>query len=744
MANNIINRGGELAVDTGGTQAIAAPVDNTAQIAQAVVTGAGTMIDKADVSARKQEVKASAQNSLNQLNQELETGVQDETIKELAKNDPNFKKYADTMGKLTLAQRQGMAPRMLELRAEAELKKAIARAPGLRNELRGVAQATLGFDPTGEAIKKLLYIDKSKTTDPTIALLKTEHQNAVANNWPTTLNGVPMTYPEQLTANEALRAAQLRVDNAEIADDNNVIQIGEDISTLMAAQSNGVADSYAAMSTQIQTPEDLKVWQAEGRPEMVQYIQSSTNYVNRMIDKMPTKTKKQIEAVKQAREKAMRPILGVQSLLDAKDITEFHTNSETLNLLGASLKFDFSQQFGTYHKLQTVAPQFMKGVMPIMMTRDPSAMRQVSQTLSDTINNIDVEPKQLDDYLDVVGGVQTYDNLDSASRIKTSQMGMKFLGLALKDYDAATASPADVDVLARHYTVAMAGVDISSPADQRALIDMFNSPKLAKIHDKLVQADNGEIKSATVADTTVSMLGNYIGSTGIIDLQKEAATAGMGVTYNYATQSFEAAPLAGNPNAGLKSGALGTGGVSHLLAQKTTNKAVERLNATLNTVVNNKHHDTYLSKLKPEEVRQLLVADGLMQYGVESVGSPLEITTANPVQKERDRAANFQSSLLTLNRNTAQKAQAFRAAGYDEGVAEALASFSEEPEYTVEDLDQFRTSDKMSAKIDKALKVKGVTPDMLYKTLGGSAKQKGDLLKEVGVDIDSTTAPTGN
>lgn len=756
MANNIINQGGDIAVNTAGFNPVAAKQDASAQIVGTLATGAIGIADKADVLARKEEVQASAQSSLEQFNTDLDKGVTDETIAELAKNDPNFKKYADTANKLSLAQRQGLAPEMLKLRAESELKKAIARAPGLRNELRGIAQATLGFDPTGTAIKKLMYVNTTTSTDPMASILKSEQAWARGKNMPTTLNGALMTAPQLLASNEALRAAQLRVDNAETADDNSVYQIGEDISTLMAAQSNGVADSFGAMSTQIKTPEDLKLWQSEGRPEMVQYIEASTNYVNRMIDKMPTKTKKQIEAVKQARAKAMRPILGVQSLLDAKDVTEFHTNNETLNLLGASMKFDFSQQFGTYHKLQTVAPQFMKGVMPIMMTTTPAALSQIKTTLADTISNIDVEPKQLDDYLDVVGGVQSYDALDAASRVKTSQMGMKYLGAALKDYDAAVASPADVDMLARHYAVAMAGVDISSPADQRALIDMFNSPKLVNIHEKLVNADNGEIKSATIADTTVSMLGNYAGSTGIVDLQKEAGAAGMKVTYNYATQSFEATDIEIiDPNrpatatirgarAGQQFSGISIGGGPRVLAKKATAKAVERLNSTLNTVVNNKQHDAYLSKLKPEEVRQILVSEGLVQNGVETIGSPIELTVANPAQQERDRAASFESNLLGLTRSTAQKAQAFRAAGYDEGVAEALASLDNEPEYTLEELMVVAEKRGMSDKVTKALKVKGVTVDMIYKQIAGSAQQKAQQLTLAGLDVSATTAPTGN
>tara|TARA_R110000824_G_scaffold208044_3_gene393623 strand:- start:25 stop:2409 length:2385 start_codon:yes stop_codon:yes gene_type:complete len=743
MATNNIGGAVDIGATTGGNQVVTPVVSNMAQQVATVASGALQIGDQVDRTIRKTEVREGAEKNLEQFNQDLEHGVSDESIAELSKNDPAFKKYVSAVNKLTLAERQGLATPMLQLRAEAELKKAIARAPGLRAELRGAAQNALGFDPTGEAIKKLMYTPSGRTaTDPTVALNKTAKAFARSNGYPTKgTNGVDMSYAALSASNEELSLAETRVANAAQADDVEVQQIGRDIVTLMSAKSAGVADSFLGTVKQVNTPAQLKEWQSTALPEIENWILASTSAVERMVSQMPANTPAQIRAREIALEDAMKPISGAKRLLESNDITKFHQNAQTLELMGALTKYDFAEQFTMMNKMQIVAAPYLQASMPSMLVNNPGLMSKVSATMSDAYNNLDVEAKDVDQLLDLISGKKAYADLDVQGRQKASKMSMRYLRKALKDGDASSATPADMENLSRNYAVAMAGIDVANPADQRALVDMLSSPALVKMHDKLLADDSNDIKANAIADSTVTMLSNYASTTGLKDLIASARTASMDVTYNYATQSFEAANKPEAPTVGFDSRNARRNVVNNPLKQGTwapliksreeTNASVARLNKALDAVVANGHFDPWFSKLTPEEIKQTVINDGLLNNDVRTVGEQLEITTPNPAQQRSADNASFSQGLQALNRSTAQKAEEMKLLGYMKGTGvpeETIINMT--PEVQAQLLQVVQQAGGVPV-AQPAPEASGTDLSVLVKLLGGKGKVAADKVLEL-------------
>lgn len=602
-----------------------------------------------DTEVRKEEVREGMQENLDKFNQDMETDADTNSRLDLiAKNDPQLKRLTQQMKKLAAAGDQGVASSMLQFRAEASLKEAIARAPGLRNELRGVAMQTLGFDPTGATIKALMA-KPTATADPNKGLRAKWQDYMLKNNLPVAdKTGNPLD-DAQLNQQYLIHSSyNSRIDRLEETTSDTLQGNLDAINGKFASQAWNINQGFVNLSEGVQNEADFKLLKTEGFSEARTFANTYATQIEKQYARIPLQglSEADIKSVESSKRRALAPVNSMLEMLDSKDMTEFGTAIELVNTLDAKAKLDFTENFPTAARMVKNFSGFVQGAASEVLSSKLQLRTDIGNVISQAITGDQQKKVAFNDYLDVMQGQIPFENLDVDRRRDVATNAWSTLKYAVKNPELALAADQNVEEVGRAYAVVLQSFNPNDPDEQREAQALLVSDAFIGIQDKVAKLDGGTLKAEMIADTGTAMVVNYMTGAGLADANEQASKSGKTIEFNIDTGSFFAVDsgVADRTRQPVRKG-----------AQRKIEQIVDNLNKSAKAFNSYRMHDELLKGMSKEDALQYAVHDSLKAQGIKIHGNPKDLTQETPSAQRKKKSQDYkgqvekwQNSLATV------------------------------------------------------------------------------------------------
>lgn len=644
--------------------------------------------------------QSEAQEVLQQFDSDLQVAEQQGTtdafmqsqLQTITKESPEYQGVVNQLNKLSAAERQGTAPKLLlQLRAEAALKRSLNRAPGLRNEIRQAARDTLGFDPSGALINALL---NSKDSDAS--------QAAKDLNWAARqdfqfLQSNPEAGPavfkpdggldfsanrQKVIKYQGIQASQNTIkeasERAAITEVNKITEFEQTVTEGLSLQFSALTDGVANVLSSVRTIDQLRA----ARPELEQNLQllrqSANSYIDRQFNSLRT-TGEATEALQAARERVRENALGgIQGLLDAEDFTIVEQNVALLQTLQNDLKMNFVDANQTLAYVQQNMPGFIQSVYPTILARDIGTQDRIRDLVQAGLQADPDFLRQVNmrNHLDSLADVRAFEGMSSAERRSVAASNYVILEQAVQNIDRATSSPTSINTLGNAYATVAQLIDPSNTEDTRRSVDLMSDPRFVTLVDKMVQSENGEVTQEVVADSAVASLIGYVRNAGLPDISSgEVNTSNM--RYNYDTGKLEITGQDQTVARGVQTDPTrpATPRVTRGIP-RASRETANRVNRAIDAVYNMRQYDPSISNMSRAEIAQTIVGGRLGD--IPTVGTPVAIQAPQAEQQQQQRV-DLNTTIREVRDglvNLSQQLQGSEAAASIEELRQQLESLS--------------------------------------------------------------------
>lgn len=663
-------------VDIRTTLASVEPTQVSTGTTGAAIAALGDLATKGYAQYAKGKAQADAREVLTTLDSDIEewkrTGelesVLNANIDEMAKQHPALKEYFNSMKSLSLAEKQGKAiPVMLNLRAEAALKRAISRAPGLRSEIASITKETLGFDPTGATIEVLMekFGTETSSTGPSYEdkqVLDEAYKRDVVPvynsdgsvNYTATRKYVntKISYDAEVKEIERKRKAGL------ITEADSIQAMDRQFRNLSNARLANMRAAILNVSAGIRTQEELNTVMTQLAPYIETYKQESMAFASSTYDQFPV-TGENAGALRTAKENFIKDNNAILDGLTASlTVGEFNQRLEASKYLMENLQMEWTEANQTMALIAKVSPGLIPQVSSMIIAQNPDTQRRVSQMIAQGISTASPEMlarADLSKLISVMADRTAFDKIPDDDKPALQESYFKKMKEMVSKGETSKLSDQDITQFSNLFVASLqlseAGYDknageISAVTSTAEFSDMVN--RLSKMG-----GDNA-VKAEILADSAIKANTSYMREKGVDAISRLASSPFVGgstLSFNAETGtlsvSFGGRPAVGRPEENTR-------------ARDSLKRAVSNYNKSIKAVSNLSSHDPSIDNYNEGQVAALFAVEPLRSIGAEIVGKVPEVSRMTTEQRREvdfDKLVNDLKMQLIEGRTEMQDPQ---------------------------------------------------------------------------------------
>lgn len=497
------------------------------------IGAAGIELYKEDV---RQDAKSSSEAVIGQLNQDLgdiDKGVDltdriSAQLSEFAENNPHIQDLKKTLGGLKTAEQQRKGAKLLyTLRAESELKRVLARAPGLRKEVTSIAANTLGVDPTAATISAILRglepKDTSKDKDYLHEEWKRVDQQAqqLGMQSATFIPGQTgwqdvIRRREQVNQVESAFAQRTeiatRIQNGEQVTPELISEFGAQVAIGITAQSDELIPAISNLIRSTETDEQYSEFLPTIMGQLDAYQASFTQALNATYAPVMADSKNLDMWTKQKQENERLVTNTIDQLRTmASDRTLLQNRLKGVQILTDQYKMDFLTSNKLLARLEVSAPGLSRDLFTSFNVKNLDERGAITDAIRDAVRGMpadEVKKMDLSSMVDVVTGDRNLDDLDADQRERLSKKSLNTVREFDKNYKGTPDlyTSGDLEGAAKAYATVLAMQGKYNTDDWAEVANLTSSPAFAAVVKNL--QDNGDKFTAEIlADSAVKAAG---------------------------------------------------------------------------------------------------------------------------------------------------------------------------------------------------------------------------------------------
>ena len=507
-------------------------VSNTANMIS-TIGAAGIELYKEDV---RKDAKRSSEAVIGQLNQDLQNiddsvDLSDQIssqLSEFAENNPHIQDLKKTLGGLKTAEQQRKGAKLLyTLRAESELKRVLARAPGLRKEVTKIAANTLGVDPTAATISAILRglepKDTSKDKDYVYEEFKRvdQQRQQLGMQSATYIHGqtglsdvIKMREEANLVESATAKRTELatRIQNGEQVTPELISEFGAQVGVGITAQTNELIPTISNVLRSIETDEQFTEFSPVILSQLDAFEASFTQALNAtyapvMVD---SKNLDMWTKQKQENERLVKDTIS-QLRTMASDRTMLQNRLRGVQVLTDQYKMDFLTSNNLLARLEVSVPGLSRDLFTSFNVQNLEDRERITGAIRDAVRGMPAdEVKKLDlaSMVDVVTGDRNLDDLDADQRERLSKKSLNTVREFDKNYKGTPDmyTSGDLEGAAKAYATVLSMQGKYNTNDWAEVANLTSSPAFAAVVKNL--QDNGDQFTAEIlADSAVKATG---------------------------------------------------------------------------------------------------------------------------------------------------------------------------------------------------------------------------------------------
>lgn len=606
-------------------------------------------IGNAAAQAYTQYVKYDTQNTmtdvLKQFDQDLAQADTDEKrsafidkqLNDLAASNPEYKELTSKLRSLAMADFQGTAPKlMLQLNAEAALKRSLSRAPGLRAEITQAARNILGFDPSGALVRSLLEKDPKASSKISDMQRVANADAAFLQSKGATVSFKPDGTFDFATNREASRkfaAADSQLEalsdaskKESIAEKDTIASYTQAMTEQLDVYTRPIYDSLRNLLNSARTPEEWATLKPQAESLLANLGASQSGYIDSNLNRIRT-TGEGYEFLEQTRKTLHENVgRGFKMAISSDDYSLVQKRVEMYDFFVKDMKMSALEADQSLAYMQEVLPGFIQQNYASILARDLPTQERIRTLVSAGLERDPNFSRRINmaNSLATLADVSAYNDLGLKEKQAVSARHYQLLEESMKEPDKALASPDNVRVLGNAYATVAQLLDPTNTDQTRKTVKLLSDPGMIGLVDALVKTEDGNVTSEVVADSNIASLSTYVRDAGLSDVAYgEFAET---ITYNYDTGVFSVAkPEMKRPVAtvGLS---LSTGTSDRAVNTfKQRKETVDTINRSIEAIERMKSHDPSLSGLTKPQIAQYIVGGKLGK--IKTVGEPINIPT---------------------------------------------------------------------------------------------------------------------
>lgn len=482
------------------------------------------------------DMQSSSEGLVSELNQSLEdidnnVDLSDRLLGQLgeyAENNPHVQDLKSTLGSLRNAEQQRKGAKMLyTLRAEAELKRVLARAPGLRAEVTQVAKNTLGIDPTNATINAILRgIEPAKESDSDRNLLRDEFRRV--DDVRKSLGMSSSTFTPNVSWQDVQRMrSEANLMEQSVAEREHIkTQIASGLETTPELISQFGGQMGVAVTTQINQlspvvhnvlrnveTEDQYMEFAPVLGGQIDAFEAATlsaidaEYAPLMADSRNSelwiRQKDQIKA-------SVREMTGSLRTV-ASDRTALQQRLQGVEILQDQYKMDFLTSNKLLARLETSVPGLTRDLFTSFNIQNLEDRATITDAIGVAVRGMDPEEvKQLDlsSMIDIVTGEKNLEDMDSDTRERLAKKSFGTIKSFDKGFREDPSRYSDDDIIgaAKSYATVLAHQGRFDSTDWAEVSNLTSSPAFSTVVQTL--KESGDVFSAEIlADSAIQATG---------------------------------------------------------------------------------------------------------------------------------------------------------------------------------------------------------------------------------------------
>ena len=644
------------------------------------------ILGNAAIEGYKTKVRFDAKNSmegvLDKLNEDLQQAEDEGTVGEmlnesfdnLAKQDPSIRALKSRLGSFKTAeeQKRGVLS-LLQLRAEAELKKTIRKAPGMRREITSIASGILGRDPSGALVNTLLSSlnassDSREKTDRDIYSAK------IAGNLAGI--GLPAAFDEQgnydLDTNEkrwiSVKEAEKGVDKAKQDRELGKVRDRDVIEAELRALDTRfnilVKDAYntfGPLQSAIHDTESYGTYKSVVIPALAEFRDSMTLSINSRIASLPANSADR-EYLESRRESIIENnVAPLERLLKMEDNTVVKQTLDFHKTLMETYNMELSQANTVLSALQQFAPGVIQQIIPMVLSSSPEDAQQLTSSLINSINQIgspeDIKKVDMAKLIKTLSYDGEFEKLGTDDKIKQAKKLSKFTKDMFEKYDWNEAHPSAYEATSRAVMGSMSVMPYANTASKENYMDLLLDQGMPEFIGNVGKfAVDGTAKSEVLADQTNEFL--YTSGKEVIFGNLKDALRNPGdksvrrIIFDNETGMMSSVSSRDDSVSDSMSNMYRvSGGINNSKILKN----VDRFNKTVDTIYNLRESSpTYANMTKPQ-IATALFSDEMYSIGVEFRGEPVTLPSSEP----QEEAVPLSEVMMKAAQELVEKARSF-------------------------------------------------------------------------------------
>lgn len=617
-------------------------------------------LGSAAIEGYKTNVKYQAKNSmegvLTKVQEDLaiaeENGTVGEVLNssfdEMAKVNPDIEMYRSTLGNFqTVKQQRTGVLALIQLRAEAELKKTIRKAPGMRKEITSIASGILGNDPNGALVNTLL----SSLKQDTAAKSKTPQQKW-AENVMTNLSSAgytPAFLPDgtpDAAKNASAWARHVNSEEAIKAKESVASKTKEEELDLLSEKISmyeqkvyhnlePIIDTYTPIINNLSSNEELEVFMTEVIPGLKELEMSVENSVGELhIGMNPTANGREFlnNNIDSTKKRVLAPITR---LLEGGDINIVKQKLQLHEVFTKQLKMTLEESNDTIGMLSAVAPGVLQRLLPIALAGSGKDLATTSDGLFKAMGELNVDDLKKADmrsFSKLITQDNYFDTLSPEDKLKSSKSALKATKELFNKYDFSSGESGSYDVLARTLGASLQTIGYGDRESKNNFTGMINEQDISSVIKNIEKnAENGKVKGAVMADNINVYLYDYARRNMIPDISDSKNhplhKGGIKFTFDTSTGILSSSEAPSNFGRRIDSEYMKT------IETANINKSVKNFNNTMETLYSLREYSPELQKLSKSQFVQTLFKRDLKGAGFSFKGE--EYTpVSSPIKEE--------------------------------------------------------------------------------------------------------------
>lgn len=569
------------------------------------------------------------------LQQAEELGTQGEFLNKsfeaLAAQDPAIRELKGKLGSFnTVEQQRAGASILFQIKAEAELKKAIRRAPGLRSEIAAAATETLGFNPSGSMINMLLKgidsdlqdLSKGGMTD------KQKGDISVNNRLISEYDVAPIYNPDGTSDSQTNIAMlnQLGENKRQLEHDKSLREKGiiteqdmiyneaNRIGNVYSMQIDGLVAAAVNVQPDIDQEAEYEAYSNQALPALRALRTQMVQDYKRRLGYLANTAEGSKYADSIIEQKVDGFFGGLIQLAEGGDMSAYNQRMQTYSVMKEQYNMSFAESNQVLTVLQDSFPQLINTIASIAIVNEPDTFDRVSNQLMQALNMTSPEQLKamdLKSFTKVVSSDSAFDRMSEEEKLSASRTTFKVLDKEMKQFNPKQYSYMDYDSLSRMFANAFGTTAYHDEETVVNFTDLLVSGNLPKMIDGIEkEATDGGVKAGILADSANEYMLDAVRTEIVPDISQRALDK-QNITLNYNQDT----------------------GHMDLVYKNSTSKrrydrvtpAVARFNNAIDTMYELRGYSESTKDMSKAEISQLFFRDVVRRSGIPLIGTPTEV-----------------------------------------------------------------------------------------------------------------------